>query len=215
MRLNCFVAAVIFLSFYLVLADDLALKLRRVSGIYEDEAKAKSMDVEKAVLVTGCNFGFLNHLHNFDCFMKRLGMKYIVMAMDKKVYDYLERNTSIVAYHLTGDSNADVTSLPQEFRSKNFNIITAKKKEAVHKILLLGYDVLFADTDVAILRDPLPYMIWKNVDYVHSINAFCKVNEYWDFFYKSKLEGNTGFYFVRSNNQTIKLWHDAFLAAAK
>lgn len=213
--LNVLIVLVLYLSTYIAIADDLASKLQLVAGIYEDSSKATSMGVGKAVLVTGCNYGFLNHLHNFDCFMKRLGMKYIVMAMDTKVYDYLQQNTSIVAYHLTGADSSDVTSLPQEFRSKNFNIITAKKKEAVHKILNLGYDVLFADTDVAILRDPLPYMIWENVDYVHSLNAFCKVNEFWDFFYKSKLEGNTGFYFVRSNNQTIKLWLDAFNAAPK
>jgi hypothetical protein len=36
----------------------------------------------------------------------------------------------------------------------------------------------------------------------------------WDF-HKSKIEGNTGFYFVRSNNNTIKLWADAYAAAPK
>jgi hypothetical protein len=38
--------------------------------------------------------------------------------------------------------------------------------------------------------------------------------EAWDF-HKSKVEGNTGFYFVRSNNNTVKLWADAFAAAPK
>ncbi len=38
--------------------------------------------------------------------------------------------------------------------------------------------------------------------------------EPWDF-HKSKIEGNTGFYFVRSNNNTIKLWAHAFEAAPK
>lgn len=33
--------------------------------------------------------------------------------------------------------------------------------------------------------------------------------------FKSKVEGNTGFYFVRSTNETIKLWADAFAAAPK
>ena len=39
-------------------------------------------------------------------------------------------------------------------------------------------------------------------------------NEPWDF-HKSKIEGNTGFYFVRSNNNTIKLWEAAFAAAPR
>lgn len=105
--------------------------------------------------------------------MQRLKMKYLVIAMDKKAYEYLSANTSIVTYYMHSDN--EITTAPQEFRSKQFNIITTRKKEAVLAIMKLGYNVLFSDTDVAILRDPLPYMIWNNVDYVHSINAFCKV----------------------------------------
>eukprot|EP01034_Spumella_vulgaris_P021696 gene21696-27746_t len=56
--------------------------------------------------------------------------------------------------------------------------------------------------------------MWSNVDYVHSLNSMCKINEPWNF-HKSKIEGNTGFYFVRSNRNTIKLWADAFAAAPK
>jgi hypothetical protein len=69
----------------------------------------------------------------------------------------------------------EITTVAQEFRSKQFNIITARKKQAVLSIMKLGYDVLFSDTDVALVRDPLPYLFWQNVDYVHSLNAFCKV----------------------------------------
>lgn len=36
----------------------------------------------------------------------------------------------------------------------------------------------------------------------------------WDF-HKSKEEGNTGLYFVRSNKRTIKMWADAFEAVPK
>lgn len=150
--------------------EELAQKLQIVRGIYEDPAVAKARGVENAVLVTACNFGFLNHLFNFDCFMRRLKMKYLVFAMDKRAYDYLKANTTI---HVVGTDN-ELTSSAQEFRSKHFNLITAKKKEIVHDIMTLGYDVLFSDTDVAILHDPIPYLVWKNVDYVHSLNAICQ-----------------------------------------
>ena len=39
-------------------------------------------------------------------------------------------------------------------------------------------------------------------------------DEKWDF-HKSKVEGNTGFYFVRSNNNTVQLWANAYAAAPK
>lgn len=75
----------------------------------------------------------------------------------------------------TGGAVGEVTGASTEFRSKQFNLITARKKEAVHDILMLGYDVLFSDTDVAVIRDPLPYMLRTNVDYVHSLNYMCTV----------------------------------------
>lgn len=56
-----------------VASGDLLKKLQEVAGIYKDANKAKSMGVDKAVLVTACNHGFLNHLFNFDCFVRRLG----------------------------------------------------------------------------------------------------------------------------------------------
>lgn len=98
--------------------------------------------------------------------------------MDKHAYDTLSKHSNLTVYYMGANDVAgestDVTSAPQEFRSKHFNVITAKKKEVAHDIMALGYDVLFSDTDVAMVRDPLPYMIWKNVDYVHSINAICE-----------------------------------------
>jgi hypothetical protein len=57
------------------------------------------------------------------------------------------------------------------------------------------------------------------------IDLFSKINfykfsiifrtNYFDSFFKSKNEGNTGFYYVRSNNNTLKLWNDAFNEAPK
>ena len=41
------------------------------------------------------------------------------------------------------------------------------------QVLKLGYDVFFIDPDVALIRDPLKYMLFKNVDYVHSVNLRC------------------------------------------
>jgi hypothetical protein len=153
--------------------SELLRLLVSVAGIYETRPTPSTYKLDKTVIVTACNYGFLNHLYNFDCFMKRLKMKYLVIAMDLKAYEFLKTNTSIVSYYMS--THDEITTLPQEFRSKQFNLITTRKKEAVLSIMKLGYDVLFSDTDVAVVRDPLPYMIWDNIDYVHSLNAFCKV----------------------------------------
>ena len=40
-------------------------------------------------LIPGCNRGFVNHLHNFKCFMDRLGFKFLVVSMDLATHEYL------------------------------------------------------------------------------------------------------------------------------
>eukprot|EP01035_Chromulina_nebulosa_P018740 gene18740-24505_t len=113
---------------------------------------------------------------------------------------------------MIGGHVGDVTTDSTEFRSKAFNLITVKKKEAVRMVLQLGYHVLFADTDVVITRNPFTYILWPQVDYVHSLNSVCVKDDTWNF-YRNREEGNTGFYFARSNNNTIKLWESAIKAS--
>jgi hypothetical protein len=158
--------------------EELKRQLEKVAGIYRedrDPSQAKVQGMEKTVMITACNFGFINHLHNFKCWADRLGMKFLVMAMDLEAHTYITHNTTMDSYLMVGGAVGEVTGLATEFRSKQFNLITARKKEAVHDILQLGYDVLFSDTDVAMVRDPLPYMIRDNVDYAHSLNYMCTV----------------------------------------
>jgi hypothetical protein len=45
------------------------------------------------------------------------------------------------------------------FREDNFNVISVMKLECVLSIMKLGYDVIFIDSDVAIVRDPVPLML--------------------------------------------------------
>lgn len=144
---------------------------------YTNSTSYSDDTLRKTVLITGCNHGFINHLHNFKCYAEKLGMKFLVIAMDKLAYSYIIHNTTMTAYLMMGGAVGDVTAHSQKFRSQQFNLITARKKEAVHDILSLGYHVLFSDTDVAMIRDPLRYMLWENVDYVHSLNYMCKVYE--------------------------------------
>ncbi len=152
--------------------EELLQLLQKAAGIYKDESRITSIDLKKTVLITGCNFGFINHLQNFKCFADRLGMKFLVIAMDKQAHNFITQNTTMSSYHMTGGAVGEVTGDSTEFRSKQFNLITARKKE---DILSLGYNVIFSDTDVAMVRDPVPFMLWDNVDYVHSLNYMCKV----------------------------------------
>ena len=197
-----------------LLNNSLPLALQKATGYYKDAAKSAALNLEKLVLVTGGNFGYLNHIHNFNCFVERLGLKYLVISMELHTHYYLQRH-GMISYYLDAPqntSNAGDDSIHEQgsqFREKQFNLITNRKKKAVYDILALGYDVLFSDTDVIFRKDPLPYMLFKNVDYVHSLNMLCPTGKNWDF-YTSKAEGNTGLYLVKSTNATRGLWYKEY-----
>ena len=76
--------------------------------------------------------------------------------------------------------------------------------------LVLGYDVIFSDLDIAILRDPINYMFLPGIDYMHSDNYGCN-ESFWSY-NDTDSEGNTGFYSVRSTKETILTWEYSYKA---
>ena len=164
--------------------ENIIAALNRVAGVYNTipGESPKYPELAKTVVLTGCNHGYLNHLHNFKCFMDRLNMKFLVVALDQRTHNYLRLNTTMESVYMNTSSAAGgINEESASFRSAQFNIITARKKEVVHDVLELGYDVLFSDTDVALIRDPFPYLLFNNVDYVHSLNSFCEKSNSWTF----------------------------------
>lgn len=158
--------------------------IRKVAGVYRHIPQSNvsnslasqiKPDLDKTVLLTVANFGFLNHLQNFLCFTERLSMEPLIVSMDEKLHNYLTNRTSYVSYFFdtTGKTNLTVKSDAAGWRSQQFNLISNLKIVAALEVMKLGYNVLFADPDVAIVRDPVPFLYWKNVDYVHSLNFRC------------------------------------------
>lgn len=164
--------------------------------------------LSNTVIVTGFNYGYSNHLMNFKCFLERLDLKFIAIAMDERAY-----NTALnVSEHMIPylwrpktPNGIKVEESATKFRSAQFNLMSMIKIESVSEIMSLGYHVIFIDPDIAVVRDPTPYMIFEGIDYVHSHNKICPQCYEWDF-KTSEEEGNTGMYFVRSNQRTIKLF---------
>lgn len=197
--------------------ERLRATLQLAAGVYRDPTKDPSLN--RTVIITGTNHGYINHLHNFKCFMDRLKFKVLVFAMDSKVHKHINEkmNPSETPESVAGSafysffwegSGEEIRPEATEFRSKQFNMITHRKMEGIITVMEMPYDVIFVDMDIALVRDPIPYVRWRNVDYVHSHNRICPQFEQWDFF-KSDEEGNTGFYYARSNPRTLKLWKDA------
>jgi hypothetical protein len=71
--------------------------LLAVAGVYANKTLVppllREFDLSRLVLMTACNFGFVNHLQNFNCFAKRLGFKFLVIAMDLQTHEYVSNHT--------------------------------------------------------------------------------------------------------------------------
>jgi hypothetical protein len=152
--------------------EDLKSVLAKSAGVYKDPIKRRGY--EKVVFITACNHGYLNHLHNFKCFADKLGLQFLIISMESQVHDHIMNRTSMTSYLMNAGKFGEAAGTSAGFRDKHFNLITAKKIEAVHDILVQGYDVIFSDLDVAILVDPLPHLLVQGADYVHSVNGPCE-----------------------------------------
>lgn len=145
--------------------------LKISAGVYH--LPAHTPQLRKTVLITGCNRGYIPFLHNFKCFVDRLNLKLLVISMDEKTHWHVQNklNDTLKSYLWTGEHAVHETFA--SFRSPQFNVITHAKTSYTHAILSLGYDVIFIDLDVALVRDPVPYLFWKGVDYVFTHNSIC------------------------------------------
>ena len=160
---------------------------------------------------TNSNHGFLNHLHNFDCWADRIGLKFLVFAMDEKISKYLDKRGKVKSFFWEGFSGKPASEKAGHLRSDDYNLIANRKLEATLAVMMLGYDIIFVDVDIAILRDPIPYLLFEGVEYVHSVNEFCPLSGD-GVFDPFLMEGNTGFYYARSTSNNIKIWTEAIAA---
>ena len=189
--------------------DDL---LQKVSGVYQQTPTLAdplaAAELNRTVIITAANHGYLPHLSNFACFMHRMKMKFLTFALDSKLFEETRdiEDMHVLHYNLSGINTSDIEDMSRqhEFRQGFFNEITIRKLRAAYSVLARGYNILFSDTDVAIVNDPISYLLSKKVDYAHSINDVCPMAG--PFNISAGHEGNTGFYFVRSNVRTLNMW---------
>jgi len=110
------------------------------AGLYNDADK-QSKDYSKTILVTASNYQYREVLANWECYAKRLKLKWVVIAMDPKMYELLGENNSILVNGSYTESGAET------FGSAGFSNITCNKLLMVAKILRAGYNVIFSDPD--------------------------------------------------------------------
>jgi hypothetical protein len=168
---------------------------------------------QNTILVTAFNYAYLNHYHNFKCFVNRLGLKHVAVGFDKSTVEYLQKLSveDSTMFPVLFDANATRNSV--EFRIGDFHKISLAKFEVVYAFLKLGYNVIFSDPDVAFVNDPMHVFLNEDMDYMHSINVYCRQSNpkdrNWKFI-QGPIEGNTGLHYIKSTPDMLRFWKDFF-----
>ena len=171
--------------------------IRAAAGVYINQTKSDINKLHKTIVVTSGNTAYIDFLQNFMCYAMKHGIKFLFAAMDKQAFDLAPSNHEYLKPVLMVNDGS-ISPHASGWRQFQFNHLTIVKLEVVYYLMKLGYDVLFFDTDIILLEDPIPFMVLSQYDYVHQVNEACPKTEF--------KEGNTGLYYVRSNNNTLKFF---------
>ena len=120
------------------------------------------------------NYAYLNHFHNFKCYLNDHGLKFATLSLDSKTEQYLIENgirTRLVKGIIY--PNVRINEVSQQLGELGMRMLSYRKQEAIYEVLRLGFDVIFADLDVIFFRNPVPFLLWKNIDFVASVDTEC------------------------------------------
>lgn len=194
----------------LLTAGDLA-KVKAHAGLYRD--KQAHGEFSNKVLVTASNDAYAEVLQNWRCHADRLGLDYVVIALDSKIAGKLEPDRTILV-------NGTFVEDESTFRRPNFNLLAANKIKMVQEILLeTRFGVVFSDPDNVFIEDPFAHgddlgdkIRSGKYQYIYQQNNGDRPGK--EAIGKEVNEANTGFYFV-SGSQKSQGVQRLFLGALK
>ena len=168
--------------------------LRQHAGLYQDKTRAP--ELKNVLLLTAANYGYLDMLQNWECFARKLGLDWLVVALDDRIYKELGPERSFPTVGERHDSY-------ERFGSPGFKIVGCNKLRSMLYVLVeTQLDVVFSDGDSVFKSDPfLPSL---------SLGSMMRSGKYdmiygrkikppgvrKDEYHQEPIKGNTGFYYV-------------------
>ncbi len=189
-RRGVFVLACILLCAYMLRAvvrdhNSVAGVLRRASS-------------RGAVVVTASNFMYRAHARNFQCALQRLSLPYapVVFSLDSRMHAFARENgmASIALSQATGD-----VALSGDFYGHESRLYgSIARQKLIVPALDAGLDVLVSDADIHWCGDVLKELQTMGGVYSRADVIIMAESDYHMM--------NSGFYFVRANERTKKLF---------
>jgi len=207
--------------------------LRQAAGVYKDKSKSKALGIEKTVFLVVIAYPVGAHYYkvyfrNFLCFVHHFGIDLVVYVVhhgdgdpDVEIENLRKLGVRALTY-------------PEELFWK----VVSNKMQPIHvggfyakyngtkisfqdfgalpmlippfEVLENGYNVIYFDIDIALVHDPVPFLIQGDADFVTSIeNRACREEYYgavptkidWE-----RIEPNTGIMHLRATKQGLKFY---------
>jgi hypothetical protein len=92
----------------------------------------------------------------------------LAIALDAEAHDQIKGLAPSV--HYVGSRTPETTGAVSRFGDRSFIDICIRRIEAIADVLRLGYNMLFLDVDIAMLRDPMPILAWNSADWSLSVD---------------------------------------------
>lgn len=175
-------------------------KVFKHAGLYMN--KKAHPEFANTVLVTVANVAYSDMLRNWRCHADKLGLDYVIIALDPDIYNAAERDRFLLI------EGGDFFREPETFRQGHFNEMSCSKIRVVLDILDgTGLDVVFSDPDNVFRDDPFARgvslgdkMRLGAFQYIYQQNRQLTPPN------NSSIgaevgEGNTGFYFVSGSSK--------------
>ena len=171
----------------------------RHAGVYKDDS-AVPAHLENVVLVTATNSGFMDIYHNWACWAKSHGMKWVTIALDEAAFQEIGPEHAVLV-------DVKVES-EQGWGNSAFVRLAVAKLRVLHRIIEeSGLSVVVSDADNVFLRDPFQpgaelgdYIRGGKFDYLYQFDAKVEPDtEFWSTLparWRMYRLGNTGFHFV-------------------
>lgn len=223
---SAFNKPVIFMSQFSAVGSAKQLE-RLIQKIASHSQKMSNSPVPTSLIVAlAVNYAYRRLALNFICNLNRLNISnYIVLAMDRPVFDYLSQRDAHVFFHdLRRESVVDphpvihsvthrrlLASSPlvpsaskfkndtaHQFGTLSFVETSRRKSLLVLRLLTLGYSVLFSDVDVVWVTNPIPRMLEASTHFVLQSDRSSVLPDA-----PLNYNFNSGLYLARAAPQTI------------
>ena len=185
-------------------SNDLSERMRRHAGLYADKTRAP--ELKDVLLLTASNSGYLEMLTNWECFAKRLGLDWMVMAMNSELQEHLGERSFL--------GTGQQWQKAEAFNSKvGFKVISCNKLRTMLDVLReTNLDIVFSDADNVFKSDPfLPSLSLGSMirsgkyEYIYGRKIEPGNQKIQDLkeevYHQEPIKANTGFYYVAGNRK--------------